>query len=93
MGKPPILIVPGVIPEFLKKLALVHVPPAIEPGLPQLGGQLFQGPQIFRLRSHQGFVVGAEGLDKGVVLRVFLRGKIPVNKEPLEIAVGGAAGV
>ena len=93
MGEAAVPIVLGVVPEFFKELALVYVPAAVEPGLPQLRRELFQGTQIFRLAFHQGLVVRAQGLDEGIVLRVLLFRKIPVDEQPLEVAVGRSAGV
>ena len=93
VGKAPVPVVLGVIPKFLEKLSLVDIPPAIEPGLPELRRKLFQGPQVFRLALHQGLVVRAQGLDKGVVLRVLVLRVGPVDEQPLKIAVGRAAGV
>ena len=82
MGEAAVPIVLGVVPEFFEELALVYVPAAVEPGLPQLRRELFQGTQIFRLAFHQGPVVRAQGLDK-----------IPVDEQPLEVAVGRPAGI
>nr|DAF55469.1 MAG TPA: hypothetical protein [Podoviridae sp. ctgFL11] len=93
MGKVPVAVMAGVVPEFLKELPLVYIPAAVEPGLPQLGRQLFQGAQVFRLLFQQGPVVRAEGLDEGVVLRVFLVRIISVDEQPFEVPVGRAAGV
>ena len=93
MGEPPVPVVGGVVPEFLKELAVEHIPAALQPGLAQLGRQFFQRAQVFRLAFLQGGVVADLCLDKGVVLRVLVRLKPPVDEQPLEVAVAGAAGV
>ena len=82
-----------VIGEFLKKLTLIHVPPAVEPALPELVGQLFQRAQIPGLTGHQRVIVRTKGLDKGIILRVFVLRKMPVNEQALKVAVSRSAGV
>ena len=79
--------------KVLKKLPLVHVPPTIEPGLPDLWRQLFQAPEVFRLGLHERPVVRHKSLDKGVVLRVLPVLKLSVHKKPLKIPVARPARV
>ena len=93
MAEPPVGVVPGVIGELLKELALVYVPPAVEPGLPELAGQLLQGPEVAGLGGHQGLIVRAQGLDKGIVLRVLVFRIAPVDEQPLEVPVARAPGI
>ena len=93
VAEPPVGVVPGVVGELLKELALVYVPPAVEPGLPELAGQLLQGPEVAGLGGHQGLIVRAQGLDKGIVLRVLVFRIAPVDEQPLEVAVARAPGI
>ena len=81
------------IHKVLKELALIHIPPAIQPRLPDFRRKLLEGAHVLRLTFHQRHIVRAKSLDKCVILRVFVIGKPPVNKQPLEIPVAGAAGV
>ena len=83
----------GIGAEVLEKLSFIDIPAPIEPGVPEFGGQLGQGVPVAGLAGHQGLVVGDQGLNKGVVLGIFPGAEVPVHKQPLEIAVGGAPGV
>ena len=78
-------------PEVLKKLPLVHVPPPIEPGLPDLGRELLEAPEVFRLCLHERPVVRHKSLNKGVVLRVLSILEFTIHKQPLKVPMAGAA--
>ena len=87
MGVLPCPVSLRVVDKVLEELALVNVPPALQPCLPELFRQLLQRLDVLRLRLHERLVVGHKRLDERVVLRLFAFLKNSVNEQPLEISV------
>ena len=71
MGEALILIMFGIVGEFLEELSLVNVPIAVQPGVPHFGRQGLELLDVVRLFPHESGVVLDQRLDEHVVLRLF----------------------
>ena len=93
MRPAPVFVVFRIVPEVLKELPFVDVPPAIQPCLAQLRRQCFELLDILRLDLHQDFVVLHQRLNEAVVFRLLFVLKSAVNEQALEIRMCRAARV
>ena len=89
----PRLVSVRVVDKILEELSLVDVPSPVEPRRPQCRRQILQTSDVVRLLTQQRLVVRYLRLDEGIILRVLVRVKNPVDEQPLEIAMARSSGV